>query len=189
MTIDTAFTRFPSLTTTRLHLRQIQTTDAEALFAIKSDEKVTVPYGQEPHQSLDDTHRLIQKLQALYDRREAIFWCITLKGEDTVIGSCTLFQFDADFLCAEVGYELHRTYWQQGITAEAISTVLTYGFSELGLHRIDANVDAGNTPSRNLLLKLGFTFEGNLRQRYYFRGHFEDQHCFGLLRDEWKGSV
>lgn len=66
-----------------------------------------------------------------------------------------------------------------------MSAVLTYGFTKLGLHRIEANVGAGNTPSESLLLKLGFTFEGNLRQRYFFRGHFEDQHCFGMLKDEW----
>jgi len=168
-----------------LHLRQIQPTDAEALFAIKSDQKVTEFYGQEPHQSLEDTHELMQRLQALYDRREAIYWGITFKGEDAVIGSCTLFQFDADFQCAETGYELQRAYWRQGIIAEAMLAVLTYGFTKLGLHRIEANVGAGNTPSERLLLKLGFTFEGNLRQRYFFRGHFEDQHCFGLLKDEW----
>jgi [ribosomal protein S5]-alanine N-acetyltransferase len=45
MSIDAAFTHFPSLTTNRLHLRQIQPTDAEALFAIKSDQKVTEFYG------------------------------------------------------------------------------------------------------------------------------------------------
>jgi len=185
MTIDAAFTHFPSLTTKRLYLRQIQPGDVEALFAIKSDTKVTEPYGQEPHRSIEETQALIQRLQALYERREALFWCITLKGEDTVIGSCTFFQFDADYLYAETGYELHRAYWRRGITAEVVSAVLTYGFTELGLHRIEANVDASNTPSENLLLKLGFTYEGNLRQRYYFRGRFEDQHCFGLLRDEW----
>lgn len=69
--------------------------------------------------------------------------------------------------------------------AEAISAILTYGFTELGLHRIEANPGAENTSSRSLLLKLGFTFEGNLRQRYFFRGHFEDAHYFGLLQDEW----
>ena len=58
MSIDAAFTHFPSLTTNRLHLRQIQATDAKALFAIKSDQKVTEFYGQEPHQSLENTHRL-----------------------------------------------------------------------------------------------------------------------------------
>lgn len=83
MTIDAAFTHFPSLTTNRLHLRQIQPTDAEAIFAIESDLEVTRHYGQEPHQSLDDTQAWIRRLQASYDRREALFWGLTLKGEDT----------------------------------------------------------------------------------------------------------
>src|SRR5260221_3078473 len=93
MTIDAAFTRFPSLTTNRLHLRQIQPTDAEALFAIRSDPEVMEFFGQEPHQSLDDTRELLQRLPAHYEQREAIVWGITLKGEDTIIGSCTFFPF------------------------------------------------------------------------------------------------
>ncbi len=72
--------------------------------------------------------------------------------------------------------------------AEAISTILSYGFTELGLHRIEGTPFAGNMPSRNLLLKLGFTYEGNLRQRHFFRDHFEDQLYFGLLREEWMKS-
>ena len=58
---------------------------------------------------------------------------------------------------------------------EAISAVVAWGFNELGLHRIEANPFAGNIPSRSLLLKLGFSYEGNLRERVYFRDHFEDQ--------------
>src|SRR5947209_6881756 len=114
MTIDAAFTHFPALTTNRLHLHHIQLTDIEALFAIVSDPQVTVPYGREPHQSLEDTRALFQRRQALYERRAAIMWGITLKGAETVIGSCTLFEFDPDFHCAQTGYELHRAYWRHG---------------------------------------------------------------------------
>ncbi len=189
MTIDAALTHFPVLTTNRLHLRQIRPTDAEAFFAIKSDQEVTRHYGQEPHQSLDDTRAWLQRLQVSYERREALFWCLTFKGADTVIGSCTFWNFDASFRCAEIGYELHQAYWKQGIMAEAVSAILGCGFSELKLHRIEANPLAGNTSSRSLLLKLGFTYEGTLRQRVFFRDHFEDQEYFGLLEDEWLKPV
>ncbi len=185
MSIDDAFTRFPTLTTNRLLLRQLRPTDAEALFAIRSDQEGMEFFGQEPYTSLEEAHTLIQRLQAHYDQHEAIFWCVTLKGEDTVIGSCTLFSFNPHFHYAETGYELHRAYWRQGITSEAMSAVLTYGFTELELHRIEADVAPDNTRSKNLLLKLGFTYEGNLRQRYFFRGQFEDEYYFGLLKDEW----
>ncbi len=185
MSLDAAFTHFPSLTTNRLHLRQIQPKDAEAFFAIKSDREVMDFYGDEVHQSLEETRALIQQLQDSYDRREALFWGITLKGEDVIIGSCAFISFNPDFHYAETGYEMHRAYWRQGIMAEAMSTILTYGFTELELHRIEAALDDRNAPSKNLLLKLGFTYEGNLRQRFLLRDQFLDAHYFGLLKDEW----
>jgi len=189
MTIDAAFTYFPSLSTNRLFLRQIQPQDAEDLFKTFSDEEAMQFYGHEPHRSVDETHALIEQIQARYARREAIRWGITLKGESRVIGSCGFHQFDAGFHRAETGYELHRTFWGQGVMTEAVSAILTYGFTELELHRVEAVIDIANERSKGLLLKLGFTYEGNLRQRYSFRDRFEDEHYFGLLKDEWHGSV
>ncbi len=189
MSIDEVFTHFPSLTTNRLHLRQFQPTDAESLFAIRSDRQVMDFYGEEPHQSLEETHMLLQQIQDSYVQREALFWGITLKGEDTVIGSCTLFAFNQSFYHAEIGYELNRAYWRQGIMTEALAAVLTYGFTGPSLHRIEAVVDFENTRSKGLLLKLGFTYEGNLRQRFLFRDQFLDAHYFGLLKDEWLKAI
>jgi ribosomal-protein-alanine N-acetyltransferase len=185
MIIDAAFARFPALTTDRLHLRQVQPSDAEALFALRSDQAVMKFEGQEPHRSLEETHAMIRRLQAIYEQHEGLFWCITFKGEDTVIGSCTFWNFGPGFHYAEIGYDLNRAYWRQGITSEAVSAILTYGFTEMGLHRVEADVAPGNAASENLLLKLGFTYEGNLRQRYFFRDQFEDELYFGLLKDEW----
>lgn len=185
MTIDAAFTEFPSLSTNRLQLRQILPTDAEALFAIKSDLEVTRHYGQEPHQSLSDTLAWIQRRQASYGQREDFAWCVTFKSEDTLIGACTLWNFDSGYHRAEIGYELHPAYGSQGIMTEAVSAILTFGFTELGLHRIEATPFAENAPSKSLLLKLGFRYEGNLRQRHFFRDQFQDQLYFGLLKEEW----
>ncbi len=120
---------------------------------------------------------------------EAIRWGITLKGEDRVLGSCGFHHFDAGFHRAETGYELNRAYWRQGMMTEAMSAILTYGFDFLGLHRVEAIIDMANEQSKGLLLKLGFTYEGNLRQRYFFRDRFEDEHYFGLLKDEWHGPM
>ncbi len=189
MTIDAAFTTFPTLTTNRLRLRELRPTDAEAFFALRTDPAVIEFMGQEPPASIDDTHKSIQRMQKSYEQRNGIFWCVTLKEEDILIGSCVLFAFNFDFHYAETGYELSPPYWRQGITSEAMAAVLTYGFTELELHRIEADVAPDNTRSKNLLLKLGFTFEGNLRQRYFFRGQYEDEYYYGLLKDEWLKSV
>ncbi len=187
MTIDAAFAQFPVLTTRRLTLRQLRMEDAEALFAILSDPQVTEYYGHEPHQTLEDTRKLIAQVQERYERREAIRWGITFKGEEKLLGSCGFHHFGAGHRRAETGYELDRAFWRQGIMQEAMSAVLTYGFTELDLHRVEAIIDINNAGSKGLLLKLGFTYEGNLRQRYPMGNRFEDEHYFGLLRHEWHG--
>jgi len=187
--IESAFTHFPVLTTDRLRIRQIQPSDADAFFVIRSDPEVRYPYGEEPYQSISEAHAMIQRLQNSYAQHDSLFWCITLKREDTAIGSCCFWNFSSNLECAEIGYELGRSFWRKGFAREAIRAIITHGFTTFGFHRIEANPLAANTPSRNLLLKLGFTYEGNLRERVSFRGRFEDQHFFGLLRNEWLESV
>jgi [ribosomal protein S5]-alanine N-acetyltransferase len=186
MTFDDAFTHFPTLTTNRLLLRQIVPGDAESLFAIRCDDETMKFLGQEPYESLDETKDVIRQMEERYARKEALRWCITLQGEDRLIGSCSFFHFDEGFDRAETGYELNRAFRGKGNMTEALSAILTFGFNELGLHRVEAVIDIANERSKNLLLKLGFTYEGNLRQRFPFRGHFEDEHYFGLLHDEWQ---
>jgi [ribosomal protein S5]-alanine N-acetyltransferase len=185
MSLDVAFSTFPTLSTDRFLLRPTQLSDAEAFFQIKSDPEVTSCYGREPHGSLQDTETWIQALQDTYAGREGIQWAITFKTRDFPIGSCNFWPLDPESHCAEIGYELNRTAWRQGIMAEVLPTVISYGFKELELNRIEANPLARNSRSNNVLLKLGFTHEGTLRQRIFFRGVYEDQMHFGLLRKEW----
>jgi ribosomal-protein-alanine N-acetyltransferase len=183
--IDAAFSSFPVLSTHRFHLRRIQPGDAEAFFQIKSDPEVTDSYGRDPHRSLEDTQAWIRRLEDTYSQREGIMWAITSKTRDVAIGSCNYWPIDPESHCAEIGYELNRTAWGQGIMSEVLRTVISYGFKELGLNRIEATPLAKNSRSNNVLVKLGFTHEGALRQRVFFRGFYEDLIYFSLLRNEW----
>src|SRR5258708_34248606 len=142
MTINAAFTHFPSLTTNRLLLRQIRPEDAEALFATFSDEEVMEFYGREPHQSLADSQELIRRIQAGYARSESIYWGITLHGEDRGIGSCSFHHFGPGFHRAETGYELTPPFWGQGLMFEAMSATLPFEIPELSCQRLEAdNID------------------------------------------------
>ena len=185
MTFDAAFARFPALQTARLRLRQIVLGDAEALFAILSDEETMAFYGHLPHRSIDDTRALIYEIDTRYLKREGIRWGIARQGDDRLIGSCGLQRFGAGHHHAETGYELDRGSWGRGLMAEAMAAILDYGFAELRLHRVEAVIDDANARSKALLLKLGFSAEGVLRERYHFLGRFEDEYYYGLLAQEW----
>jgi ribosomal-protein-alanine N-acetyltransferase len=185
MTIEAAFTHFPELTTHRLRLRQIRQDDAEAFFAIFSDEEAMRYYGQAPHRTLDKTREWITEIETGYAERRTIRWGVTFADRDEIIGSCSFHHFASHWRCVETGYDLNRAYWGRGVMTEAMSAVLTYGFTTLEMHRIEAVIDILNVRSKALLERLGFTYEGNLRQRYYMEGNFEDEYYFGLLKHEW----
>ena len=187
MAIEAIFTDFPRIETERLILRQIQASDADALFALFSEGDVMeFSGGKVPHQTVEETRAFIRQLQGWYERHEGIEWGITRKGDDTVIGTCGFYSFDERFYRAETGYELHPAYWRQGIMSEALRAIVAFAFTTIGLHRIEAVVDEGNDRSTGILRKFGFTHEGTLRQRVFFRDRFWNEHHFGLLKDEWK---
>ncbi len=185
MTVEAAFTRFPELTTPRLRLRELRLSDAEALFAIKSDFEVTRHYSAEPLQSINESLSWIQNRLADYAKRNSLVWAITRKDEDRLIGTCLFWHWDFGSNCVEIGYELNPLYNRQGMMAEAASAVVGLGFEKLDLHRIEAETSIENEPSRKLLEKLGFTLEGTLRERNLFRGKYHDECYYGLLREEW----
>lgn len=186
MSAPDCFTTFPRLETPRLVLRQIQSSDAAAIFATFSDPAVMRFYGDPPHTTLADTQDLISRQQGWYARREGIRWGITRRGEDVVIGSCGLFRFDETFRTAETGYELRRDLWRQGIMREAMTALLGYAFRATDLHRVEAVVNGGNDASAALLVALGFRHEGTLRERFWFAGRVYDELNFGLLRADWE---
>lgn len=185
MSIERMFAHPPPFDTERLLVRPIQASDVEAMFAIKSDPKVTEAYGAEPHKSIDDTRHWVEGILATPGGRHSLFWVFVPRGEEKAVGSCCYWHFDVGSKCCELGYELNRSYWGRGIMTEGLAPVIAYGFDGIGLNRIEACPLAENAASNALLLKLGFRTEGSLRERVYFRGRYIDQFYYALLKSEW----
>jgi [ribosomal protein S5]-alanine N-acetyltransferase len=186
MTMGGAYANLGTFRTDRLLIRPVRPADAEAVFVFKSDPQVTGPYGQEPHRTVEESRAWVEKRIKDYAAKDSVFWSIVHRDDDKVIGECCLWNFDAGFRCAEIGYELNSSYWNQGLMTESLTEVLGYGLDEMGLHRIEACPYKGNMQSQALLVKLGFRKEGELRQRHFFRGAYLDQLYFGLLVKDWK---
>ncbi len=68
---------------------------------------------------------------------------------------------------------------------EALRGLLAYGFTELNLNRVEADIDPRNHASARSLERLGFTREGLLRERWIVDGEVSDTALYGLLRREW----
>ena len=59
----------------------------------------------------------------------------------------------------EIGYVLNPSFWGFGFMKETMNTLIRFGFNELKLHSVEANVNTENEKSKKLLLSVGFKLE------------------------------
>ena len=78
----------------------------------------------------------------------------------------------------DLGYELERPYWNQGIMTEALTPIVSYGFEQIGLVQQRAWVIPQNKASGKVLLKIGFESQGVQLARGYWDGTFHDLELF-----------
>jgi len=177
------FTAFPEIETDNLILREIMPEDRDAIYAIFGDEEVTRYYDLATMRTRKEADELIDFFDERFETESMIRWGITRKDDDVVIGTCGYVLLHRHR--GEIGYDLLHSEWGKGIMAEALDAIIDFGFSDMGLHRVEAMVMAENMASTRLLQKLGFTQEGTLRDYDYFKGAFHDMQCFSLLKHEY----
>lgn len=153
------FKKFPQLTTDRLILRGIENTDAQLIHKLRSDEIVNQFVGRDNSSTLEKAKDHILNIQNLIANNECIYWIITLKENNDLIGSICLWNFDSENEIIEIGYEMLTEFQGRGIMSEAIKTVTKYAFDEIKAKIITAFPSSDNKNSVALLKKLNFDFE------------------------------
>jgi len=154
--IETKFTPFPILTTNRLILRQLETTDASAIFSHRSDEIVNTYLENFRHTSIEETQAFIDRVQKEITTGKTILWVLTEKGQNRFIGTICLWNISKEECKAETGYTLDSKFHGMGYMNEALAKVIAFGFNEMKLKTIEAYTHEHNEGSIRLLLKNNF---------------------------------
>lgn len=183
MTHDAAV---PQIETERLILRPMRQEDADALHPMYSDVEANT-YGSRPATTtIEESRERVAK--ALADTAWRA-WAITLKGDDTPIGTTaigTVASYEKrQGKVTEVGYILSRPYWHRGIATEAVAALIDQLFAE-GQRRVIADTDPDNFASIAVLKRLGFTLEATLRAEWETHLGIRDSLIWGLLEPEWR---
>ena len=128
---------------------------------------------------IDRVHRILKMDESTWKS-----WDLYLLEESKVIGSCGFHNMQLRHKRAELGYGLDAAYRKRGLMSEAISAVVDHGFAQMALNRIEAFIAPDNTDSINLVKKLGFSFEGTLRQHHFHDGETHDSCVYSKLSEE-----
>lgn len=182
-----AVTGAPTLVTERLALRELRLDDAGAVADGAGDKRVARYLIQVPSPyPVALARRWVTARIAWWDEGRGFTLAITRKTQTRqLLGTVSLRRFARDRR-AELGYWLAANAWNFGFATEACSAAIDFGFRELGLLRVYAQVIAGNDASEHVLAKLGMVREGAKRQHIKKGKHLRDVVLYGLLRDEWR---
>jgi ribosomal-protein-serine acetyltransferase len=100
-----------------------------------------------------------------------------------LVGAIDLHDIDWANGRARIGYWLDREHTGEGIMTRAVHMLCEYAFDALDLHRLEIHVATENHRSRRIPERLGFTFEGVLREVQRLRGEFLDHALYALIRE------
>lgn len=177
-----AYKPTPTMETERCVLRQISVDDAQALFPLASHPDVAkyTPFFGSLHKNPEQTAAFIKERLECHKQGTVFPWVIIEKSTMNVIGIIQLFCYSPTHRRAEVGYFLLPDYWNRGITTEVTNAVISFGFRELQLIRLQATTDPRNEGSVRVITKCGMRLEGVLRNYYIVHNEYCDRSMYSL---------
>ena len=180
-----------TLETERLILRKFKEEDFEAVHSYGGcAENLTYmlfgPNSEE--QTMDVIKRFIRQAEenpiVNYD------YAVVLKESVKLIGSCGITLSDDK---GEVGWLIHRDYWNKGYGTELAKELLRFGFKDLKLRRIVASCDAENIGSYKIMEKLGMRKEAHFLEarpaHKKSNKKYSDELRYGILKREWENQA
>jgi len=166
-------------------LRELEVSDAPALFAMLTPEEVS-RFISPPPTTVAGFEKFIT--WAREERAAGRYACFAVvpHGMDTAIGLFQVRQLEPGFATAEWGFALGSPFWGTGMFMEGGEMVVSFAIETLGVTRLEARAAVANGRGNGALRKLGAVQEGVLRRSFLKDGQFLDQMLWSILSEEWR---
>lgn len=181
---------FPILETERLLLRQLEMGDAPRIFEILNDSPeiaknvLSFPYPYPAGRA----EAWIEQTYQDFAEGTGFSWAVIHKTDQLLIANVNMIVREKHRR-GGLGYWLAKPYWGKGYMTEAVKRVLQFGFEDHQLNRIYAECFVRNLASEKVMLKVGMTYEGTLREVVLHEsGEFHDLKQYGILRREYHAA-
>ena len=175
-----------TLETPRLILRRAVREDAEAMFRNwASDPEVTKYLTWPTYEKVESAYQILDQWIEEYRHPNYYQWMIVPKELGEPIGSVSVVRQNDRVEVAEIGYCIGSRWWHRGIMTEALTAVIGYLFTEVGMNRIAARHDPNNPHSGGVMRKCGMLYEGTHRAADRNNQGICDAAQYAILRSEW----
>jgi ribosomal-protein-serine acetyltransferase len=112
-------------------------------------------------------------------------WAWIIYCNNVIAGRIGLHHIDHQTKTGAIGYWLAKAFEGKGVITKACKAVLHFGFTELGLERIEIKCATENYKSKAVPERLGFTQDGILPQAEFVNDKIFDIYVYALLKKDW----
>jgi ribosomal-protein-alanine N-acetyltransferase len=165
-------------------LRELGRPDRDEFLALVHESRALHQPWVYPPERADQYEDLLARA-----RRDDFLGLLACRLQDgAIVGVFTISQIvRRSFQSAFLGYYGHVRYANAGYMRAAMGLVLELAFTELRLHRLEANIQPGNRPSIALATGGGFRLEGYSPRYLLIGGQWRDHERYAITSEEWRG--
>jgi [ribosomal protein S5]-alanine N-acetyltransferase len=155
----------------QVYLRPVNRRDRSEFLALMQQSKALhEPWIQPPLSSLA-FHNYLARTQR--EDHEGLLVCN--RADEAIVGVININNIvRGSFLSASLGYYAGAPFAGRGYMREGLKLVLRYAFRDLGLHRLEANIQPDNHRSIALVKAAGFFYEGVSSGFLFIDGQWRD---------------
>ncbi|VYU37383.1 GNAT family N-acetyltransferase [Clostridium tertium] len=175
-----------TIETERLILRKFTYTDNDCMFKYWiSDKEIQSLYGEPVYETKEKVKELLDKYISSYDKDDYYRWAIINKETEECIGQIAYFLVDSKNHFAEIEYCIGSKFQRKGLATEATKSIIEFGFNKINLHKVQICHKSINNPSKRVIEKCGFTYEGTLRDYFYDGERYTSRLYYSILKNEF----
>jgi ribosomal-protein-alanine N-acetyltransferase len=121
------------------------------------------------------------------DRHEPLLVCRVEDG--AIMGYFNIGEIvRGNWQSAFVGYGAVAAHAGQGYMTEGLQLLLAHAFGNLGLHRLEANIQPANAASIALVRRAGFVREGFSERYLKIGGRWRDHERWAIRVEQWRAT-
>ncbi|MEH6360855.1 MAG: GNAT family protein [Amylibacter sp.] len=125
-----------------------------------------------------------------FDTERGVPLFMIRRADNALVGAITLDNIRrGPAQTGTLGYWTGQEFARQGYMSEAIRGLVHYAFAELDLSRIEAACLPTNAPSRGVLEKAGFKYEGVAQAYLQINGRWCNHVLYSSLRGDRRGKT
>ncbi|WEZ70030.1 GNAT family N-acetyltransferase [Bacillus altitudinis] len=127
-----------------------------------SELKAWLPFAQKLP-TAEETEINLRNAHINFLKRDSFRFLIFDKNSNHFIGTTSLQRIDWTIPKCEIGYWVNTKFSGNGYMTEAVEKLADFGLNNIKFRRIEIRCESTNLKSRAIPEKLGFVFEGTLR--------------------------